>query len=855
MKFPFPHLPIFQRFCVILSALCFLGGGVGNLVAYAQLASRFAPAPPRFPLGSFSPRPLAESDVNGDGKLDFLVTSAASSTSTALTVSYLPGDGKGGFGRAVFMTTLPSNYSVLVSGDFNHDGLLDLILVQSTTGRLLPMLGTAPHGFRVGTAFACSACGLGAGFGGVATGDFNKDGNLDVVFTNLNSGSLVTLLGRGDGTFRSPVASHGFLTELNAEMSMVVGDFNRDGILDLVVCDGGDTFQTAFGNGDGSFRAGSPFYSSSGLTTTVLGADLTGDGKLDLVAVSTSFAEIDGCAQGATLYVLPGNGDGTFGAEKDYPTGYLPDKALVGDFNGDGRPDVVTFNVYSNSFSVLLNLGSGRLAPAVSYKADVESLYFTGQVFGGDLNGDKKADLAIAFDDFVTTITAQSGGTFHVARAAEFFVFPETLAPPIDVNRDSIPDLLTVGGDDSCRGDSVEGAFVPLISSNGIPLNKFGQGDFLNAFSLVNIGIGDFNSDGNLDPIFLSTDFPPNRLAVYLNDSHGNFAPAGDPQTFATTNATNLAVGDFNGDGKSDLALIDGGEIQIRLGTGGKNFKTPISYSAAGHPVALAVRDLNGDGRKDLVAVNQGNDSISVLLGRGDGTFNAAKSYPVADGPFQVAFADFNRDGKVDLVVADANQVSVLLGNGNGTFAGAHNYAAGTPLASLATADLRGKGDADVLVGAKSGDLIWLPGAGNGTLGAPQHYAAHGANLLQVADFNRDSAQDIVISGPNGSAMSLLYNQGGTHIALTTSATTTTVGHAVTFTANLGASVPNSGTPTGTISFKDGSKIIATVRLASGKSTFSTSSLAKGSHAISSSYNGDGLFNPHVSNAVTVTVK
>ena len=85
--------------------------------------------------------------------------------------------------------------------------------------------------------------------------------------------------------------------------------------------------------------------------------------------------------------------------------------------------------------------------------------------------------------------------------------------------------------------------------------------------------------------------------------------------------------------------------------------------------MSIAVRDLNGDGKKDLVAVNQANDSISVLLGRGDGTFNAAKSYPVADGPFQVAFADFNRDGKVDLVVADTNQVSVLLGNGNGTFA------------------------------------------------------------------------------------------------------------------------------------------------------------------------------------------
>ena len=214
--------------------------------------------------------------------------------------------------------------------------------------------------------------------------------------------------------------------------------------------------------------------------------------------------------------------------------------------------------------------------------------------------------------------------------------------------------------------------------------------------------------------------------------------------------------------------------------------------------MSIAVRDLNGDGKKDLVAVNQGNDSISVLLGRGDGTFNAAKSYPVADGPFQVAFADFNRDGKVDIVVADTNQVSVLLGNGNGTFAWPLiTTPAGTPLVSLATADLRGNGDADVLVGAKSGDLLWFPGAGNGTLGTAQHYAARGAALLQVGDFNRDGAPDVILSGPGGTAMSLLYNQGGTHIGLTTNAATITLGQAVTFTASLGASVPNSGTPTG----------------------------------------------------------
>ena len=134
---------------------------------------------------------------------------------------------------------------------------------------LLPMLETAQQGFQAGSSFACSACGLAFALGGVATGDFNKDGNLDVVLANTSSGSLVTLLGRGDGTFRSPVVSHGFATELGSKCQCVEIS-TATALPDLVVSDGGEAFQTAFGNGDGSFRPGSPFQSSSGLTTTCL---------------------------------------------------------------------------------------------------------------------------------------------------------------------------------------------------------------------------------------------------------------------------------------------------------------------------------------------------------------------------------------------------------------------------------------------------------------------------------------------------------------------------------------------------------------------------------------------------------
>ena len=128
-------------------------------------------------------------------------------------------------------------------------------------------------------------------------GDFNKDTNLDVVLANTKSGTLVTLLGNGNGTFRSPVVSQGFAT---AQFAMVVGDFNRDGLPDLVVTDGETTFQTAFGNGNGSFRAGSPFTATSPFTTALLSADITGDGKLDLIVATDGFAASGGCCSRIT---------------------------------------------------------------------------------------------------------------------------------------------------------------------------------------------------------------------------------------------------------------------------------------------------------------------------------------------------------------------------------------------------------------------------------------------------------------------------------------------------------------------------------------------------------------------------
>ncbi|PYM87134.1 MAG: hypothetical protein DME09_00365, partial [Candidatus Rokuibacteriota bacterium] len=150
-------------------------------------------------------------------------------------------------------------------------------------------------------------------------------------------------------------------------------------------------------------------------------------------------------------------------------------------------------------------------------------------------------------------------------------------------------------------------------------------------------------------------------------------APAAD---FAVgTSPFSVAMGDFDGDGKPDLAVANGGsnDVSVLLGNGDGTFKPAKNYEAGlgGGPLWVAVGDFNLDGKLDLVVANSSSDSVGVLLGNGDGTFRPSVTFPAGGtAPQSVAVGDFNGDGKPDLAVASyySNNVTVLIGNGDGTF-------------------------------------------------------------------------------------------------------------------------------------------------------------------------------------------
>src|SRR5438034_1410164 len=188
----------------------------------------------------------------------------------------------------------------------------------------------------------------------VAAGDFNRDGVLDLATANYGSNTVSVLLGNGDGTFQAArtFATAGFNPEFVA-----VGDVNLDGRQDLAVAQSGSTpslVSVLLGNGDGSFQPARIFATGQGSLSVAIG-DVNGDGRPDLVAANYYSNDVS---------VLLGNGDGTFQPALSFDAGNHPSSVAVGDFNGDGRPDLAVSNFTSNNVSVLLGNGDGTFQSA-----------------------------------------------------------------------------------------------------------------------------------------------------------------------------------------------------------------------------------------------------------------------------------------------------------------------------------------------------------------------------------------------------------------------------------------------------------------------------------------------------------
>lgn len=647
------------------------------------------------PFQIFPFQALAAGDFNHDGKADLAVIDSDSS------LAILLGNGDGTFRPPVdYATGLDVN--AITVADLNHDGKLDLVTSNRCTPSVSVLLGNGDGTFQRHVDYdAFQGGGCGEVNDRVIVADLNGDGIPDLALAG--SGSVSVLLGKGDGTFQA----YQQYSVNPAATAVTVGDFNGDGKLDLATSNqAAGTVSILLGKGDGTFPTCVDYPGATGLYAfDIFTADLNGDGKADLAIASTTTYSPWG---NGSIAVLLGNGDGSFQAPATYGTGVHPLLSFA-DFNGDGHLD---FAIASNKcslscpvsdVSIVLGFGDGRFPEARQFQAIEDQA----AVATGDFNGDGKADVVVVGGSSpsagVSILLGNGNGGFQAHTDYATGVQP-TAVIAVDFNHDGRADVALVNYTSNTLSVYLSNADGTLRPRTDYPTGQ-------NPGTLV---AADFNRDGNLDVAVLVTNYTgPGAIMVFLGDGHGGFTNSG---TFPSVGWDNsLIAGDFNGDGKIDLVTAAGANplgAVLLLGNGDGTFRAPVPLNESDAVYNLIAGDFNGDGKLDLAGTSQAGNSIGVLLGNGDGTFRTGWKSQTLDAWGILMAADVNGDGKLDLVVSQNaySSLFVMLGNGNGTFQEPQHFAHDFMLNAMTAGDFSGHGGTDLVAANYSGStIIFLP--------------------------------------------------------------------------------------------------------------------------------------------------
>ncbi len=749
-------------------------------------------------------RSVVVGDFNGDGKPDLVTANEVSDTVSVLLNTTPMGATIPSFAPQQTFTTGRYPTSV-ASGDFNGDGKPDLAVVNDGTVSVL--LNTTSGGATSASFTPQQTFAIGAAPVSVAVGDFNGDGKPDLTTANEVSDTVSVLLNTtlSGATIPSFAPQRTFAAGAYP-FSVAVGDINGDGKPDIAVANVGFfSFNsgtvsvllntTPAGATTPSFAPQQTFNTGRYSTAVAVG-DFNGDGKPDLAVINSRYAAVS-----VLLNTTPvGATVPSFTPQGFFNTGNSPLSAAVGDFNGDGKPDIaIADSVYSRgAVSVLLNttpVGATTLSftPKQNFFENGSS---PSSVAVGDFNGDGKPDVAVA--NYGSNTAAVLLNESPPITLTPSFALQQTFATGRDpdsvavgdFNGDGKPDLAVANEYPFSHSDGTLSVLLNTTPAGATTPSFAPQQTFATGRYPTSVRVADLNGDGKLDLVV--ADYENGAVSVLLNRTPtGATTPSFAPQqTFPTGGHPNaVAVGGFNDDGKPDLAIaneLPNSTVSVLLNTTPTGATIPSfapRQTFATGPIAYSVTvgDFNGDGKPDLVVTNDygsfRNGTVSVLLnttpaGATTPSFAPQQTFATGSRPFAAVLGDFNGDGKPDLAVANykSNTVSALLnttpaGATIPSFAPQQTFATGSEPFSVAVGDFTGDGKPDLAVTNTAFGTVsvllntTVRGATIPSFAPPQtFFTGRGPISMAEGDFNGDSQPDLAIANFSVNTVSVLIN-------------------------------------------------------------------------------------------------
>jgi len=758
---------------------------------------------------------LSVADVTGDGKPDLVL---AGNSSTAMLIAVLAGNGDGTFQPAVVSSFVPNGFSGyprlvgLAAGDLNGDGKMDLALFTGSDVYIL--LGNGSGNFTFSSDLPATQNG--ANVDSISLIDFNGDGHLDIFTTDAVGADFEIFLGNGNGTFSNYVR----YSVNHAGGPFLLADVDGDGHPDVLTAyypsidvTPGVLFQLGYfkGNPDGTFSQLLNIGNSPSQGNPLVAAvDLNGDGMPDLVFLTPSGLAVSlgsaGPSFGPTVTTISG------GSMSPYST--LPARPVVADFNGDGHVDIAM--AVEGGIELLFGNGNGTFVS--------DQFYDMGQPVGAaavaKFSGSGNLDIAVTLPaEFPRLLLGDGKGNF-------------TLGPDPNPSYGSQAPFMTILAADfngDGKPDVNVGNMAPNQTSVGstqsVEFNQ-GNGVFSAPISVPNSSpiMADFNRDGRMDMVNVSG----LQITVSLGQANNSFTalttPLHNPFGSGLFNA-----GDVNADGKPDLILNYYDHLEVWLGNGDGTFtySSSISLPKGISAAVAAVADVDGDGNADIVLAPSYNGStpIAILYGNGNGTFLAPVFLPTVRAYQDVVVADVNRDNLPDLVMTDGATVAVILNLGGRKFDSEVSYVAGRSIAGLNVVDVNGDGYPDIVVANGDG----YPG-------------------VQGPNFSGTTVP-VLLNEPNGTP------PGGASVSGTISITPepSIAGQPFTMTLSVASQATGGPVPTGTVGFGVDGVFIADAQVVNGSASYTDSSpLIPVQHTITATYNGDSNYAPRSFSAIHV---